>query len=237
MNETFDATAAAKKLLRESLSGALATLTPGSGDPYCSLVNVATAHDGAPLLLLSALALHTRNIAADPRASLMLDERKDGDPLQGARVTLMGRIVVSSDPAARARYLARHPEAGQFAGFKDFALYRMEISQAHLVAGFGRIVDLAGMDILTDLSGAEQLLEGEPGAVSHMNADHADALELYATRLLGAPAGAWRCTGADPEGLDLRLGRAGLRLPFPQRINASGSLRAVLVELARKARA
>ena len=81
----FDPKQAAKRLLREGRSGALATLIPGSGDPYCSLVNVATAADGAPLLLISQLAIHTKNILDDPRMSLMLDERKAGDPLEGAR--------------------------------------------------------------------------------------------------------------------------------------------------------
>ncbi len=89
-DKAFDARLAAKKLLREGRSGALATLMPGCGDPYCSLVNVATAIDGAPLLLLSNLALHTKNIQADARVSLMLDERKEGDPLEGARIMLMG---------------------------------------------------------------------------------------------------------------------------------------------------
>jgi putative heme iron utilization protein len=233
----FDAPKAAKKLLREGLSGALATLMPDRGDPYCSLVNVATAHDGSPLLLISTLAIHTKNLLADPRASLMLDERKAGDPLEGARVMLMGRIAATDDATARRRYLSRHPEAEMFAGFPDFAIYRMDVERAHLVAGFGRIVDLAGKDLLTDISGAEALIEAEPGAVAHMNGDHADALELYATRLLDAPAGAWRCTGCDPEGLDLRLDRVGLRLAFPQRVNASGPLRAVLVQLAQEARA
>ena len=86
----FDPKLSAKKLLREGRSGALATLMPGSGDPYCSLVNIATAADGAPLLLISRLAVHTKNILADPRVSLMIDERKEGDPLEGARVMLMG---------------------------------------------------------------------------------------------------------------------------------------------------
>src|SRR5215213_3808060 len=118
----FDPPRAAKRLLREARSGALATLMPGSGDPYCSLVNVATAADGSPLLLISKLAIHTKNILADPRASLMLDERKPGDPLEGARVMLMGRLVATDDAKARARYLMRHPEAELFAGFPDFAI-------------------------------------------------------------------------------------------------------------------
>src|SRR3954465_14370479 len=100
----FDPKTAAKKLLREGRSGALATLMPGSGDPYCSLVNVATAADGAPLLLISRLALHTKNLLADPRVSLMLDERKEGDPLEGARVMLMGTAAPTEEAAAKRRY-------------------------------------------------------------------------------------------------------------------------------------
>src|SRR2546423_1156117 len=90
----FDPAVAGKKLLREGRSGALATLMAGSGDPYCSLVNMATAADGAPLLLISRLAVHTKNILADPRVSVMIDERKEGDPLQGARIMLMGSAAL-----------------------------------------------------------------------------------------------------------------------------------------------
>src|SRR5581483_11402564 len=210
----FEPGQAAKKIIREARSGALATLMPGSGDPYCSLVNVATADNGAPLLLLSTLALHTKNLLADARVSLMLDERKEGDPLQGARVMLMGSVARSDDARMRAAYLRRHPEAEGFAGFADFAIYRMAIKRAHLVAGFGRIVDLSAADILTDISDAGALADAEAGALAHMNADHADACRLYASRLLGAPDGAWLCVGIDPEGLELQHGRAALRLPF-----------------------
>ena len=235
-NSGFDARAACKKLLREARSGALATLMPSSGDPYCSLVNVASAVDGAPLLLLSKLAVHTKNILTDPRVSLMLDERKEGDPLEGARVMLMGNAAVTDDAAARRRYLARHPDAEMFAGFGDFAFYRVTPNAAHLVAGFGRIVDLAPDDILTDLRDADELIAAEPEIVAHINAEHADTVRLYATRLLGAPEGDWRCVGCDPEGLDLQLGRAALRLDFPHRINHPGPLRQTLKELAQKAR-
>jgi putative heme iron utilization protein len=233
----FDPQQAAKRLLREGRSGALATLMPGSGDPYCSLVNVATAASGAPLLLISKLALHTKNILADPRVSLMLDERKEGDPLEGARVMLMGKAVVTTDPAARRRYLVRHPEAEMFAGFADFSFYEIELTGAHLVAGFGRIVDLKPADVLTDVSDAGELVEAEPDILAHMNEDHADTCRLYATKLLGAPDGAWRCAGSDPEGLELQLGRKALRLAFPQRVRAPGVLRVMLKELADQARA
>ncbi len=107
----FNPAVAAKKLLREGRSGALATLMPGSGDPYCSLVNVATAADGAPLLLISRLAVHTKNILADPRVSLMVDERKEGDPLAGRPRHAdgnRGRDRRSGDPPA----LSRAPAGG-----------------------------------------------------------------------------------------------------------------------------
>jgi putative heme iron utilization protein len=235
-DSTFDPRLAAKKLLREARSGALATLIPGSGDPYCSLVNVATSVDGAPLFLLSSLALHTKNIMADPRVSLMLDERKEGDPLEGARVMLMGKCAKTDFTAAQP-YLRRHPEAEMFANFGDFAFYRMEISRTHLVAGFGRIVDVRPEDLLADVSDAKALIESEMDAITHMNADHADACRLYATKLLGGPDGDWRCVGIDPEGLELQQGRTALRLPFPRRVTAPGQLRAILKQLAEQARA
>jgi putative heme iron utilization protein len=234
--DEFDPRQTAKKLLREGRSGALATLMTGSGDPYCSLVNVATQADGSPLLLISRLAVHTKNILADDRVSLMLDERKQGDPLEGARVMLMGTAELTDDPDARRRYLERHPSAEMFVGFGDFAFYKIALKGAHLVAGFGRIVDLTRDDIVTDLTGTEALVAAEPEAVAHMNDDHSEAVRLYATKLLGAPDGAWRCVGCDPEGLELQLDRTALRLPFPQRVSGPGPLRQILKELAQKAR-
>jgi hypothetical protein len=210
---------------------------PGSGDPYCSLVNVATAADGAPLLLISRLAVHTKNVLADPRVSLMIDERKEGDPLQGARVMLMGTAAATEDPDVRRRYLDRQPEAEMFAGFADFAFYRLALKAAHLVAGFGRIVDLEPRDILTETADAGELVAAEPEILAHMNGDHAEAVRLYATKLLGAPDGEWRCVGCDPEGLELQHGRTALRLAFPQRVRAPGVLRQVLKQMAEQARA
>ena len=233
----FDPKAAAKTLMREARSGALATLMVNSGDPYCSLVNIASSADGSPVLLISRLAVHTKNILADARASLMLDERKPGDPLQGARVMLMGSAVQTDSADARRRYLARQPEAEMFAGFGDFNFYEIKITSAHLVAGFGRIVDLKPADILVDLNGADAMLAAEPEVIAHMNADHAETCRLYATRLLGAADGDWRCVGCDPEGLDLQCDRTGLRLWFPRRVEQLGVLRAVLKDLADRARA
>jgi heme iron utilization protein len=236
----FDAARLARSLLRRSRQGALATLMAGSGDPYCSLVNVASHADGSPILLISRLALHTRNILADSRVSLMLDERAEGDPLEGSRVMLAGRAEQAGAgdlPVLRRRYLNAHPSAEAFVNFSDFSFFRIRPSGAHLVAGFGRIVDLKPEQFLTDIADAEALLEAEEGAIDHMNADHRDATNLYATRLLGAEVADWRCTGCDPDGLDLRAGTKTLRLDFPERVTGPGELRKMLVKLADEARA
>ena len=236
----FDAGRLARSLLRRSRQGALATLMAGSGDPYCSLVNVASHPDGSPILLISRLALHTRNLLGDARVSLMLDERAEGDPLEGARIMLAGRAEQAADPdleMVRRRYLSAHPSAEAFVNFTDFSFFRIRPSGTHLVAGFGRIVDLKPEQFLTDVSDAGALLEAEQGAIDHMNADHRDATSLYATKLLGAEPADWRCTGCDPDGIDLQAGAKTLRLDFPERVTGPGELRKVLVKLAEEARA
>lgn len=236
----FDPARLARSLLRRSRQGALATLMAGSGDPYCSLVNLASHPDGSSILLISRLALHTRNILADARVSLMLDERAEGDPLEGARIMLGGQaeeVTEGERELVRRRYLAAHPSAEAFVEFKDFSFFVIRPRGAHLVAGFGRIVDLTPAQLLTDLGGAEALLEAEPGAVAHMNEDHRDAMNLYATRLLGVESADWLCTGCDPEGMDLQAGRDTLRLTFPDRVSNGTELRKMLVRLAGEARA
>jgi putative heme iron utilization protein len=234
-NEHFDSSRLTRLLLRKSRQGALATLMAGRGDPYCSLVNVASHPDGTPILLISRLAVHTKNILADARVSLMLDERTDSDPLEGARIMLMGRAEeVASDhlEIVRRRYLNAHPSAEAFVDFKDFSFFLIRPANVHLVAGFGRIVDLEPEQFLTSVADAEPLLEAEQGAIAHMNADHRDTVNLLAAR----PAD-WRCTGCDPEGLDLAAERLTLRLDFPARVTGPAELRQMLVRLAAEARA
>jgi putative heme iron utilization protein len=124
-----------------------------------------------------------------------------------------------------------------FADFQDFSLFRVVPKGLHLVAGFGRIIDLAPRDFLTDLTDADALIEAEPDIVSHMNADHADTMNLYAEKLLSAQSGAWRCTGCDPEGLDMQDDTRTLRLDFPHRVTTLAAVRQTLKALADKARA
>ncbi|HEX7777324.1 MAG TPA: pyridoxamine 5'-phosphate oxidase family protein [Parvibaculum sp.] len=140
----------AAELLAAAKMATLATLGAG-GYPVASLVAVASRETGAPLLLLSRLALHTRNLAADPRASLLLRNEAADAPMADARVTLIGTVSALAEPSARARFLARHPDAAVYIDFADFGFYTLEIETAHLVAGFGRIVDIRGADMLARL--------------------------------------------------------------------------------------
>ncbi len=235
----FDPARLAKSLLRRSRQGALATLMTGTGAPYCSLAAVASHSDGSPILLISHLAVHTRNILADARVSLMLDERAPGDPLEGARIMLVGKAEQAAESElelVRRRYLNAHPSAEAFVSFADFSFFRIRPAWTHLVAGFGRILDLKAARFLTDISGAEALVEAEPGIIDHMNTDHRDTMNLYATKLLGASEGDWRCSGCDPEGIDMQSGQTVLRLEFPERATTPGDLRKMLVRLADEAR-
>ncbi|MCK0195892.1 pyridoxamine 5'-phosphate oxidase family protein [Ancylobacter sp. 6x-1] len=238
--EAFEPARTARRLMREATTGALGTLDP-DGAPYVSLVQVAGFADGAPMLLISGLARHTRNLLADSRVSLLLDERGvsgdlPGEALTQARLSLTGQASPSTDEAAHARFLRRHPDAAMFAGFSDFGFWRIEPSGAHLVAGFGRIVDLAADELLTRLPGAEGALAAESSAVEHMNEDHGDAVIRYATVLLGAPAGDWRLIDVDPEGCCLMADGKVRRLDFPRRIESREDLHKIMVELARQTR-
>ncbi|HUN51591.1 MAG TPA: pyridoxamine 5'-phosphate oxidase family protein, partial [Candidatus Sulfotelmatobacter sp.] len=141
MSDTEAPAAAARRLIRSQNTATLATnLAAGDGWPYASLVLTACDHDGSPLLLISGLAEHTKNITADPRVSLLFDGTAGlADRLTGARATVLGRAERSQEPHHRERFLARHPSAAMYAGFGDFAFYRVSIARTHLVAGFGRI--------------------------------------------------------------------------------------------------
>jgi hypothetical protein len=252
----FDPVAVAKELLRTTRAGTLATIDRNTGHPFASLVNVATDIDGAPLILISRLATHTANLEVDARASVLLATNGKGDPLAYPRLTLLGSFSRmarddANEPRLRRRFLARHPKSELYAGFADFSFWRLDTVSAHLNGGFARAADLKALEVLTDISGAQDLIAAEESAVSHMNADHADAVQLYAAKLCGAEdgktsgkaasgeggTGRWRITGIDPEGLDLARGDATLRLPFPQRVSDAQQLRKTVVELAAKARA
>lgn len=226
-----------RRLIRACDRASLGTALADGGWPYASLVLTACDPGAAPILLISDLADHTRNIAADPRISLLYDGTAGlAEPLAGARATVLGRAERSDDPALRARYLARHPGAAIYADFADFGIYRVTVERAHLVAGFGRIDWVEAGEVLYDGPAGPDLAEAEAGICAHMNEDHADALDLYANRLLGLDGGGWRMTGIDAEGLDLRRQGAVGRLDFEVPLNAARDARELLVRLVQAAR-
>jgi putative heme iron utilization protein len=233
-----------RALLRGLDRAALATGLPappgdeeGAAWPYASLVLVAVDHDLSPVLLLSDLAEHTKAISSDSRVSLLFDGTGGLDqPLTGARVTLLGRALRSTDERLGQRFLARHPDAAMYAGFRDFHFYRVALERAHLVAGFGKIRWLDAADLLPAPVPAG-LAESETGIVGHMNEDHADALQLYAQKLLGLAGSDWRMTGIDAEGIDLRQAGQVARLSFDQPLANAADARKVLVSLVGRARA
>jgi len=238
----FDASGVAKALLRTTRAGALATIDRNTGHPFASLVNVATDVDGSPLILISRLSSHTANLENDSRASLLFASVGRGDPLAYPRLTALGTFTPvarqdAREARLRRRFLARHPKSELYAGFADFSFWQLAVVSAHLNGGFGRAADLKASDVLTDVTDAEDLVEAEAGAVAHMNTDHAEAVRLYATKLIGAEDGSWRLTGLDPDGLDLALGDATLRLAFPERVSTAEQMREMVVKLAKSARA
>jgi putative heme iron utilization protein len=238
MPERSEIARSARGLSRRAFKGSLATIDHAGGYPYASLITLATDASGAPTFLISTLARHTANLAADARASVMIDETGAlADPLQGARITLHGRAAPVSDEAVKRRFLARHPEAAFYAGFPDFAFWRLDVEGAHYIGGFGRIFDLAPAELLLPLDGANALVEAEPEIVEHMNADHADALELYANVLAGASESGWRMTGIDPEGFDIVREGEARRILFAKRTATPEAARKELVRLAAEARA
>lgn len=240
--DPFDRAAAAqlaRRLVRTARDAALGTLGPG-GAPHLSHVAAAGLADGAPVVLVSDLALHTRYLRCDDRASLLFvagpGAGEGADTNTRARLTVAGRMVEAPDrTAARARFVRRHPDAAMYVDFADMHLMRLEPERAHLVAGFGRIVGLETGDIVAPP--AAGFAEADESACAHMNADHRDALALMASVLAGAPAGDWRAVGVDPQGIDLCAGDRCVRVEFDAPLAEAGQLRGALKRLAERARA
>lgn len=228
----------ARRVVRSCDRGALATVARGGeGHPYVSLVLAAFDHQGSPLIFVSDLAEHTKNLVRDNRVSFLLEQTAGlEDPLSGSRVTLLGTIARSEDPHLRERFFRRHPHARRYDQAHDFALYKMQVSRIHLVAGFGQIHWIPGGDYLLDNSYALPLVEEEANIVEHMNTDHTEALSIYAALYTGREETGWMMTGIDPEGIDLRRRESVLRVPLERRVHDSQSARAVLIELLHTAR-
>ena len=203
----------AKTLLREARIGALATLD-ASGAPLTTLVSTASDCDGAPLLLLSSLSQHSRNLDGDARASLLLTSpAMRGDPLNQPRLSVNGRVRVLDSERSRARYIAAKPKAKLYAGFADFALRRLEVETVHFNGGFGRAGAMSAADLMSRIDDAGSLFENEAELLAEV-----DALPVAArAALAGVESGIWHAVAIDPEGLDLASGAKSARAWLPQR--------------------
>lgn len=231
----------ATTLIRSARFGALAVIEPGTGAPLASRVGVATDIDGAPLILVSMLSAHTGAILADPRCSLLVGEPGKGDPLAHPRITLVSRALQlergSADHArAERRYLNRNPKAKLYVGLGDFSIFRLEPERASLNGGFGKAYHLDRADLLTGGPVVEELAASEQSALDHMNADHRDAITVYARHFGRAEGDGWIVTGFDADGMDLASPDAICRIFFPRPLSAARELRTVLVEMAKTGR-
>lgn len=229
-----------KTLIRTARFGAIAALDPADGSPIVSRVGVATDLDGTPIILVSMLAAHTRAILADARCSLLLGEPGKGDALAHPRISLACEAIKVDPQGAdaeriRRRYLNRNPKASLYVGLGDFHFFRLRIQSASLNGGFGRAYQLTADELRTDVPAG--LAESEQGAVDHMNEDHADATQLYASHFARLEALDWRISGFDGDGLDLVSGDRVGRVFYPAPLTEAKLLRVLLVDMVNTARA
>ena len=207
----------ARTLLRGAEYGTLATLDRQEGRPFASLVAMATAPDGAPVLLLSDLAEHTKNLANDPRVSLLIDGTAGlADRLTGPRLTLAGRVERTSGDDAVKRYVSRHKSATLTSGFADFNYYRLIVAGAHQVAGFGHIDAIDGDDLLVDAALAEAIAAVEADALARVNERHGDRLAALGTDTTIA--------ALDADGAELHSHDRTIRGDFDRRLGTIGEL-------------
>jgi heme oxygenase (biliverdin-IX-beta and delta-forming) len=227
----------ARTLVHLERTGTLGTLSRRHpGHPFVSVMPYAPDAAGRPLLLISGLAMHTQNLDADPRASLLIAQAGSEDPLALARVTLMGRATrlgIAERAAARDAYLARHPNAIHWVDFEDFAFWRLDIGDVYFVGGFGAMGWVEGGDYGTGRP--DPLSDAARGIIEHMNRDHAGALVAYARALGGIEADAAEMVAVDRLGFKLRVragdGFHGCRIPFAREVTTVEQCRMVLIEM------
>ncbi len=233
----------ARTLLYCGSVGSLSTMSRKQpGFPFGSVMPYALDAQGRPLFLISSMAMHTQNLQADPRASLLVTQAEAAtDPLGASRVTLVGNVSVMPDPevgAAREAYLRRHANSKYWVDFEDFAFYRMQVVDVYYVGGFGVMGWVAADDYVR--AEADPLADAAASIIEHMNADHADALVLLTRALAGIDAQEALMTSVDRLGFHVRLktgeGIRGRRIAFPRAVNTPEETREVLVEMVRQAR-
>ncbi|HET8646546.1 MAG TPA: DUF2470 domain-containing protein [Vicinamibacteria bacterium] len=232
----------ARTLVHLGQMGTLATLSrKHPGHPFASLMPYAVDERGRPLMLISSMAMHTQNLIADGRASLLVTQAAIGDPLAAARVTLMGeaaRVAPGESDGARGAYLDRHAGAAYWVDFDDFAFWRLEVTDVYFVGGFGAMDWIAAREYAA--AERDPLADEAAAIMDHVNDDHGPALLAYVRTLASEPPDEARMTSIDRLGFGLRLRTGdrvhGQRLAFPRECRTPDQCRQALIEMFRGAR-
>jgi len=232
----------ARTLMYLGRVGSLSTLSRKQpGFPFGSVMPYGVDERGRPVFLISTMAMHTQNLQADPRASLLVTRAGDGDPLGASRVTVLGKVLGLGEPeiaAVRALYLASYPNSKYWVDYEDFSFYRMEVADVYYVGGFG----VMGWIPASEYGRAQPdpLAEAAGDILQHMNTDHKDALILLAREFAGVEAQAAAMTSVDRLGFHLKLetheGMRGTRIAFLREVGNPSEAREVLVEMVGQAR-
>lgn len=228
-----------RTLLVSEKIGTLATNSQRhAGWPFASVMPYALADDGSPVFLISAMAIHTQNLLADPHASLLvMQSGSESDPLGSPRATLLGNVTKTTGEVREA-YLARHPTAKYWVDFSDFSFFKLEVTDVYFVGGFGVMGWVGGDDYRS--AEADPLVDFAAGIIEHMNADHGDALRAIAKRFAGLDAQEATMVACDRLGFVVRVrtneGMKGARIPFPEPVRSRDDARRVLVSMTKEAR-
>ena len=233
----------ARTLVYLSRMGSLSTLSRKQpGFPFGSVMPYGLDEHGRPIFLISTMAMHTQNMLADPRASLLVTQRDtDGEPLGASRVTLVGNVLpVPNTELAEARklYLERHANSQYWVDFEDFSFYRMNVVDAYYVGGFGVMGWVSDSEY--DRSRPDPLADSMAEVIQHMNADRKDALVLLARKFARIESSDATMTAVDRLGFHVRLktsdGMRGARIAFLREVSNPAETRKVLVEMVQQAR-
>ena len=233
----------ARTLMYLGRVGSLSTLSRKQpGFPFGSVMPYALDETGCPIFLISTMAMHTQNLLADPRASLLVTQPDaDVDPLGASRVTLVGNVIaIPKGEIAEARkvYLARYENSKHWVDFEDFYFYHTEVVDVYYVGGFG----VMGWITASEYGQAQPdpLADAAAGILQHMNADHKDALILLARVHAGIDSQEAAMTSIDRLGFRARLATddrvRGVRIAFPREVRNPAETRKVLVEMVQQAR-
>ena len=233
----------ARTLVYLGRTGSLSTLSrKQAGFPFGSVMPYGSDNQGRPIFLISTMAMHTQNLQADARASLLVTENDGGgDPLGASRVTLIGNVLPlpeSEVAEARKLYLARYASSKYWVDFEDFSFYRLEVGDVYYVGGFGVMGWVSASEYASGKP--DPLADSMAGIIQHMNADHKDALVLLAREFARIESQEATMTAVDRLGFHVRLktkdGMRGARIPFLREVSDPAEARGTLVEMVQQAR-